>query len=293
MQISELCMQMEKLPASDLFLSVGRPPAMRKAGLICLIPGEEILSQQTVLDFFRDWLPAGIGARLEKERDVDLGVSLGTFGRFRLNLSYQRAQITLAIRRVPSGRLDFAELGIPATVARLAEQARGLLLVSGATGSGKTTTLAAIVNHINQKLPKHVITLEDPIEFLHEDSKALISQREIGGDTRDFASALKHVVRQNPDVIIIGELRDQETIATAISAALTGHLVAATIHTVDVQQTLERILNYFPDGLREQVAMDFALSLQGIISQRLLPSKDGKGRVPALRFSSPLLWGAV
>jgi len=277
-------MQMEKLPASDLFLSVGRPPAMRKAGLICPIPGEEILREQTVLDFFRDWLPAGIGARLEKERDVDLGVSLGTSGRFRLNLSYQRAQMTLAIRRVPSGRLDFADLGIPATVARLAEHARGLLLVSGATGSGKTTTLAAIVNHINQTLPKHVITLEDPIEFIHEDSKALISQREIGGDTRDFASALKHVVRQNPDVIIIGELRDQETIATAISAALTGHLVAATIHTVDVQQTLERILNYFPDGLREQVAIDFALSLQGIISQRLLPTKDGKGRVPAFEI---------
>jgi twitching motility protein PilT len=284
MRISDLCLQMEKLEASDLFLSVGRRPSMRKAGVISVIPGEEVLQLQTVQDFFRDCLPAGTWERLERERDVDLGVSLEDAGRFRLNLSWQRGQIALAIRRVPSGRLEFSELGIPDIVARLAEQPRGLLLVTGATGSGKTTTLAAIVNHINQTMPRHIITIEDPIEFMHEDNKALVSQREIGGDTRDFATALKHVVRQNPDVIIIGEMRDQETIATAISAALTGHLVAATIHTVDVQQTLERILNYFPDGQREQVAMDFALALQGIISQRLLPTKSGQHRVPAFEI---------
>lgn len=284
MRISELCLQMEKLEASDLFLSVGRRPSMRKAGVISVIPGEEVLQLQTVQDFFRDCLPAGTWERLERERDVDLGVSLGDAGRFRLNLSWQRGQIALAIRRVPSGRLEFSELGIPDIVARLAEQPRGLLLVTGATGSGKTTTLAAIVNHINQTMPRHIVTIEDPIEFMHEDNKALVSQREIGGDTKDFATALKHVVRQNPDVIIIGEMRDQETIATAISAALTGHLVAATIHTVDVQQTLERILNYFPDGQREQVAMDFALALQGIISQRLLPTKSGQHRVPAFEI---------
>lgn len=284
MQISDLCLRMEKLEASDLFLSVGRCPAMRKAGLISPIPNEEILQQQTVQKFFQDCLPSGSWERLERERDVDIGVSLGNAGRFRLNLSYQRGQVGLAIRRVPSGRLDFAELGIPDVVARQAEQPRGLLLISGATGSGKTTTLAAIVNHINQTMARHIVTIEDPIEFMHEDNKALISQREIGGDTRDFATALKYVVRQNPDVIIIGEMRDQETISTAISAALTGHFVAATIHTVDVQQTLERILNYFPDGQREQVAMDFALALQGIISQRLLPAKSGQGRVPAFEI---------
>jgi pilus retraction protein PilT len=281
MRIKNLCLQMESLAASDLFLSVGRCPAMRKAGLISAIAGEETLQEQDVRDFFQECLPSGTWDRLERDRDVDLGVSLGDAGRFRLNLSWQRGQISLAIRRVPSGLLDLVRLGIPDVVARLAEQPRGLLLISGATGSGKTTTLAAIVNHINENLPRHVVTIEDPIEFLHEDNKALVSQREIGGDTKDFATALKYVVRQNPDVIIIGEMRDQETIATAISAALTGHFVAATIHTVDAQQTLERILNYFPDGQREQVAMDFALALQGIISQRLLPAKSGTERVPA------------
>ncbi len=291
MDIAELCLKMDSLGASDLFLSVGRIPGMRLSGSIRDVPDAEILQTAAVQSFFQQWLPAGTAERLQRELDVDLGVALGTGGRFRLNLSFQRGNISLAIRRVPSGELDFAGLGIPAIVAKLSELPRGLLLITGATGSGKTTTLAAIVNHINKTSPKHIVTIEDPIEFIHNDDQALISQREIGGDTRNFATALRHVVRQNPDVIIIGELRDQETISTAISAAMTGHLVAATIHTVDVQQTLERILNDFPDGLREQVALDFSLALQGIVSQRLLPRKDGSGRVPAFEImvATPLV----
>ena len=291
MDISALCLSMEELGASDLFLSVGRIPGMRVAGSIRDIPNTSPLQESEVLEFFRQCLPPGTEERLRQALDVDLGFTLGTAGRFRLNLSFQRGNLSLAIRRVPSGQLDFASLGIPEIVSRLAELPRGLILITGATGTGKTTTLAALVNHINKTAAKHIVTIEDPIEFVHNDDQALVSQREIGGDTRDFATALRHVVRQNPDVIIIGEMRDQETIATAISAAMTGHLVAATIHTVDVQQTLERILNYFPDGLREQVALDFSLALQGIVSQRLLPRKDAQGRVPAFEVlvATPLV----
>ncbi len=285
MRILELCLSMPVLGASDLFLSVGRPPAMRLAGRICAVPGEQDDLQESELrEFFEAHLPLRTWERLERERDIDLGISLESGLRFRLNLSFQRGLINLAVRQVPSGCLSFAQLGIPPQLAQLAELPRGLLLVCGATGCGKTTTLAAIVNHINQNLAKHIVTLEDPIEFVHEDAKALISQREIGSDSLDFANALRHVVRQNPDVIIVGELRDQETIATAISAALTGHLVAATIHTVDVQQTLERILNYFPAGQREQLCFDFSLALQAIVAQRLLPSTEAEQRVPAFEI---------
>ena len=285
MRILKLCLSMPTLGASDLFLSVGRPPAVRLAGQICPLPGEQDDLQEAELrEFFEAHLPLRTWDRLERERDIDLGVALGSGLRFRLNLSYQRGLINLAIRQVPSGCLSFDQLGIPPVVAELAERPRGLLLVCGATGCGKTTTLAAIVNHINQNMPKHIVTLEDPIEFVHEDAKALVSQREMGNDSLDFANALRHVVRQNPDVIVIGELRDRESFATAISAALTGHLVAATIHTVDAQQTLERILNYFPEGQREQLCFDFSLALQAIVAQRLLPSLEEGRRVPAFEI---------
>ncbi|NLE55512.1 MAG: PilT/PilU family type 4a pilus ATPase, partial [Lentisphaerae bacterium] len=170
---------------------------------------------------------------------------------------------------------------------KLVEAQRGLVLVTGATGSGKTTTMACMLHHINTTMRKHVVTIEDPIEFTHEDRLAVISQREIGNDTKDFATALRHVVRQNPDVIFIGEMRDQETIQTAVSAAMTGHLVVATMHTMDVAQTLERVLNYFPELIRDQMALDLSYVLGGIVSQRLLPRKDGSGRVPAFEVLVP------
>lgn len=282
--IAALCQSMESLQASDLFLSVGRAPAMRRGGSIALVPERAVVESADLEAFFSRYLPAGTWEHLHAERDLDIGLTLGPAGRFRLNLSFQRGHLSLAVRQVPSGELDFAALGLPETLARLAALPRGLILVTGATGSGKSTTLAALVNHINQTQRRHIVTLEDPIEFVHSDHLSVVSQREIGNDTRSFAAALRHVVRQNPDVIVIGELRDQETIATAIAAAMTGHLVAATLHTVDVQQTLERILNYFPDGLRSQAALDFSLAVQGIVSQRLLPRQDGQGRVPALEI---------
>jgi pilus retraction protein PilT len=291
MDIAALCLRMDALNASDLFLSVGRVPSARCAGAVKELPEEGMLREEDVDRFFAQNLPADIPRRLAQEKDLDLGVNLSSGERFRLNLSYQRGQRSFAIRRIPSGALDAAALMIPPAVLRLAEAQRGLVLVTGATGSGKTTTMACMLHHINTSMHKHVVTIEDPIEFVHQDQQALISQREIGNDTKDFASALRHVVRQNPDVIFIGEMRDQETIQTAVSAAMTGHLVVATMHTVNVAQSLERVLNYFPEGIRDQVALDLSYVLGGIVSQRLLPRRDGSGRVPAFEIlvATPLL----
>lgn len=283
-RLREFCLQMEAWGASDLFLSVERPPSRRCRGRVETIPGEGPLTWEEVREFVQGWLSPGTWERLQEERDLDLGSQLGSPRRYRLNLSFRMGVPALVVRQVPSGALSFENLHIPDVVRQLAESPRGLLLVTGATGSGKSTTMAAMLNWINGHFSKHIVTLEDPIEFVHQDAMSVVTQREIGGDSRDFQQALRHVVRQNPDVIFLGELRDFETIQTAIGAAMTGHLVVATVHTVDVEQTLERLLNYFPEGLREQVAQDFSLALQGIVSQRLLPTADGKGRVPAFEI---------
>ncbi len=290
MDLTELFLQMDAIQASDLFLSVGKRPAVRVVGSVEELPIEPV-SQEDMSAFVAAHLPAGTRERLERERDLDLGVSLDETSRFRINLSYQRGKPSMAVRRVPSGALQFADLLIPETVGRLADSPRGLILVTGATGTGKSTTMAAILHYINASYRKHIVTIEDPIEFYHRDRLSVVSQREVGTDTVDFAHALKAVVRQNPDVIFIGEMRDLETIRTAISAALTGHLVITTMHTVDVIQTLERIINYFPEGIRNQICQDFALALAGIVSQRLLPRSNGEGRVPAFEIlvGTPLM----
>ncbi|MCK5802735.1 MAG: PilT/PilU family type 4a pilus ATPase [Lentisphaeria bacterium] len=281
--IASLCEQMDVYGASDLFISVGKAPTLRISGTVEEAHGE-MVETADVERFFDEHLPPGMWERLERERDLDLGVSLSKTQRFRMNLYFQRGRLSMAIRRVPSGALDFEELLIPDIVRELAETPRGLVLITGSTGSGKSTTMAAMVHHINANFQKHIITIEDPIEFSHADLKSLVSQREVGNDTADFNSALKHVVRQNPDVIILGEIRDFETIQTAISAAMTGHLVISTMHTIDVAQTLERIINYFPVGIRDQIAQDFALALSGIVAQRLLPRSEGKGRAPVFEI---------
>ncbi|MDX9982229.1 MAG: PilT/PilU family type 4a pilus ATPase [Lentisphaeria bacterium] len=278
MDLTDLFLQMDALQASDLFLTVGKRPAMRVLGSVEELPAEPV-TLADIEAFFAAHLPKGTKERLEQTRDVDIGISLGETDRFRINLSYQRGQPGMAVRRVPSGALNFADLLIPEAVAKLADAPRGLVLITGATGSGKSTTMAAMLHHINSTYRKHIVTIEDPIEFFHRDHLSVVSQREVGNDTLDFARALKAVVRQNPDAIFIGEMRDLETISTAISAALTGHLVITTMHTVDVAQTLERIVNYFPEGVRAQICQDFALALVGIVSQRLLPRADGEGRV--------------
>lgn len=284
MPVYKLCLQMEELGASDLFFNTGHKPMMRQSGNLLPIPDAKIFKEEEFYSFLANWLPAGTKERFEKEKSLDIGLTLEDSLRFRLSLAFQQGLPDLIVRKVPSGNLHFEELRIPLAVQNLAEKPRGLLLIAGTTGSGKSTTMATMVNHINENLARHIITLEDPIEFLHKEKQSLISQREVGSDTKDFPTALKHIVRQNPDVIIIGELRDSETCASAVSAALTGHLVIATLHAADAQQALERMLNFFPERLREQSALDLAYSLQGIISQRLLPAKDEKTRIPAFEI---------
>ena len=272
---------MRENKASDLFVTVSKTPSMRIVGQVQGID-EDAISKQDFLQFFNEFLPPNFSNRLEHERDVDIGISLSDSERFRLNLFYQKGQIGMVARRVPSGALSSSELGHPPVLQKLAESSRGLILITGATGSGKSTTMAAILHHINTHFSKHIVTIEDPIEFIHEDQTSVVTQREVGNDTLGFANSLKYVVRQSPDVIFIGELRDLETIQTAISAAMTGHLVVTTMHTVDVSQTLERIINFFPDHLRDQIAMDFSMALRGIVAQRLLPSKSEDAAVVAM-----------
>jgi len=220
-------------------------------------------------------------ARFDRSGDLDVGYSLEDGRRFRLNLAMQQGRHAIVARAVPSGALEFADLRLPEIARGFAERRRGLVVVTGATGSGKSTTLAAMVHYINKTRPVHVVTVEDPIEYLHRDEVARVTQREVGGDTASYHQALRHVVRQSPDVILVGEMRDVESMQVAISAALTGHLVLTTLHTIDATQTVQRILSFFPEHLRSQVAMDLSLCLQGVISQRLLPNEDGTGRVLA------------
>ncbi len=286
---------MDALHASDTFLSEGRVPAMRCHGSITQFTDIPELTRKDFTDFIAETMPKGTLDRLEAEKDLDIGIHLDNDtvpgGRFRVNLSFQRGLMSMAIRRIPSGDLNPDVLRIPQSAIKMADNMNGLILVTGATGCGKSTTLACLLNHINKTANKHIVTIEDPIEFTHSDNMSVVSQREIGSDTSTFASALKHVVRQNPDVIFIGEIRDRETIETAISAAMTGHLVAATIHTVDVQQTIERIINFFPEGLQEQIALDLSYVLRGIVSQKLLPAKGSMGRIPAFEIllNTPLV----
>ena len=275
---------MAKDGASDLFLSEGVVPAVRRHGEVVSMDGESPCSREAMETFIKDVLPSGILERLEQEKDLDLSADLGDGGRFRLNMSHQRGALAFSIRRIPSGDLDAKSLRIPEIVMKLAEERLGLVVVTGATGSGKSTTLACMLNHINSTMNKHIVTIEDPIEFTHLNKKSVVSQREIGNDTRDFQTALRHVVRQNPDVVFIGEMRDRETIDTAISAAMTGHLVCATMHTMDAPQTIERIIGYYPDAMRDQIAMDLSQVLRGIVAQRLLPGADGKSRIAAFEI---------
>ena len=275
-----LLSHMVEADASDLYICEGKQPAMRVHGSVNTIDVRPTTKQQlmTLLDRV---LIGTSKARFERSGDLDVGYSLEDGRRFRLNVARQQGRLSIVARAVPSGALSFEELGLASTVKDLAERRRGLVMVTGATGSGKSTTLAAMVHHINKTRPVHVVTIEDPIEYLHLDDVARITQREIGADTASYQQALRHVVRQSPDVILIGEMRDVESIQVALAAALTGHLVLTTLHTIDAPQTLQRILNYFPEHLRAQVAMDLAQCLQGIVCQRLLPRADGEGRVVA------------
>ncbi len=270
--------------ASDLFLKVGSPPSLRIDGRIRFMQAEPLTIDgvQQILGLLQRVRP---GVRFETEEEVDLAYDLPGIGRFRVNVYKQRGHFSFALRHIKRAAVTFEELELPSEPLRkLASLQRGLVLVTGVTGSGKSTTLAALVSYINSNYNKHIVTIEDPIEFVYQDRRSIISQREIGTDTSDFEVALKHVVRQAPDVIMIGEMRDRATMEAAIHAAETGHLVLSTLHTVNAQQTVERIINYFPPHQHDLVRLQLSMVLEGVVSQRLLPRRTGRGRVPAVEL---------
>ncbi|MCK9173394.1 MAG: type IV pilus twitching motility protein PilT, partial [Desulfuromonas thiophila] len=220
--------------------------------------------------------------QFEKASEIDLAYGIAGLGRFRVNLFTQRGSISAVMRAIPFTVQTLDELLLPPIIKKLTQEQRGLILVTGTTGSGKSTTLASMIDAINANRTNHIITIEDPIEFLHRDKKSIINQREMGVDTASFASALKSALRQDPDVILVGEMRDYETIETALTAAETGHLVLSTLHTVDAQESINRIVGVFPPFQQRQIRLQLSAILKGVISQRLVPRADGKGRVPAV-----------
>jgi twitching motility protein PilT len=285
-ELDELLMQLQERGGSDLHLTVGLPPVMRINGALIHAEGE-ILSGKSIRELLFTALTAEQRDRLEREWEYDFGYSVPGCGRFRVNAFYQRGSVGAAFRHIPVDILSFDQLMLPPILAELCSKPRGFVLVTGPTGSGKSTTLAAMVDHINEHQDVHLMTVEDPIEFLHQHKQSMINQREVGADTKSFSSALKYVLRQDPDVILIGEMRDLETIAAALTAAETGHLVLATLHTQDAVQTVDRIIDVFPPHQQSQIRVQLAGTLQGIVSQQLLPTPDGRSRVVACEVLVP------
>lgn len=276
----QLLGRMEAAGASDLFVTVGKPPAARVHGQLRVLD-EPATTAEGMEAAFAELLTPIARQRFLECGDLDVGVTLAGGRRLRMSLLRQQGVIGFVARSVPPGAIAIGSLGLPAVVGSFVDEPRGLVLVTGATGSGKSTTLAALVHHVNTSRSAHIVTIEDPIEFVHTDVRSRVTQREVGSDSLSFHAALRQVVRQSPDVILVGEMRDAESMGVAISAALTGHLVLASIHAIDATQTVQRILGYFPDAMRAQAAVDLALCLVGIVSQRLLPRADGRGRVLA------------
>ncbi len=281
MQLHEMLRKMVIERSSDLFIKAGSPPALRIDGTVHFLDTEEITPQDSleIYEIIEDSKREGFHGKT----DIDVAYELPGIGRFRVNIFRQKGTIAFVFRHIQGNVPKFDELHLPEKVLkRLVNEARGLLLVTGTTGSGKSTTLAAMISYMNDHLNRHILTVEDPIEYMFKDRKSVIDQREIGIDTPDFVTALKHAVRQSPDVILIGEMRDRETMETALSAAETGHLVMSTLHTVNSTQTVERIINYFPPHQHALIRLQLSLVLKGVISQRLIPKKNEPGRLPAV-----------
>jgi twitching motility protein PilT len=265
---------------SDLHLKVPAPPMARVHGHLAALDGEEALKPNDTERVLRDMLtdPTKLD-EFDREGEVDFAYSIEGLARFRVNGFRQRGSISLVCRAIPYSIRTIEQLNLPDVIRALAEEERGIILLTGTTGSGKSTTLAAMIDHVNQTMAKHVVTIEDPIEYLHRDRKSVINQREVGLDTTSFKRALRRVLRQDPDVILIGEMRDEETVQTALSAAETGHLVLSTVHTVDATESINRMLDFFPPHQHQQARAMIAGTLKGVVSQRLIPSADGAGRV--------------
>ena len=279
MHIDDLLRYAVAVGASDLHLTAGQPAAIRLHGAIRPIEGCPVLANEELRDMVFGILPASQRERFEEESELDTSHSIAGVGRFRVNVSLQRGTVAAALRPIPHEMPEFDTLGLPDSIKAFTELRRGLVLVTGPTGSGKSTTLASLIDIINRTKPLHIVTVEDPIEFLHDHKRSIISQREIGEDTNSFGEALRRVLRQDPDVILVGELRDLETISMALTAAETGHLVFATLHTQDAPQTIDRVIDVFPTTQQEQIRVMLAATLEGVVTQQLIPNTEGSGRV--------------
>ena len=280
-----------KYGASDIHLKVPRPPAFRVDGEIRFV-GDGKLTQDDMMRFLDSMMTPQQKERFLESGDADMALSVSGVGRFRVNCFKQRSSVGIIIRHIKGKVLDFDSLHLPPeSMGRIVQMARGLVLVTGTTGSGKSTTLASLIDKINQTRACHIVSLEDPIEYLHNDKKSSITQREISIDTKDFKTALRAMMREDPDIILIGEMRDMETFQACISAAETGHLVFSTLHTTNAMMTIDRILDLFPPDQHQQVRNQLALQLQALVAQRLVPAADGKGRVPAVEvmFNTPAI----
>ena len=281
LHIDDLLRYAVSIGASDLHLTANMPPTVRLHG--ALRPMEDVgrIDHQTLRDMIFGILPQSHRERFEAEHELDTSHTIPGVGRFRVNVCLQRGTIAVALRPIPHEIPEFHSLGLPEPVRAFTDLRRGLVLVTGPTGSGKSTSLASLVDIINRSKPLHIITVEDPIEFLHGHKRSIISQREVGSDTDSFSEALRRVLRQDPDVILVGELRDLETISTALTAAETGHLVFATLHTQDAPATIDRVIDVFPPNQQDQIRIQLGSSLQGVVTQQLVPTADGGGRCVA------------
>jgi twitching motility protein PilT len=273
--------------ASDLHITAGAPPTIRVRGHLAPLEGYPVLTPQDTREIVYSILSGEQRRRLENDWQLDFAYLIPGRGRFRVNAYFQRSAIGAAFRLIPTNLTKIDELGLPPVVHELTRKPRGLVLVTGPTGSGKSTSLAAMIDEINESRPEHIMTIEDPIEFLHTHKQCIVNQRELGSDATSFASALRAALRQDPDVILVGEMRDLDTIATALTAAETGHLVFATLHTQDAPQTIDRVIDVFPAAQQNQVRVQLSVTLQGIITQQLLPTADGAGRVVACEVLVP------
>jgi twitching motility protein PilT len=282
MELNNILAVALKAKASDIHIKSGLPPIYRIDGALRPLPKADRLDAEGVHKMAYGIMNKHRQEHFERHHEVDMAYGVAGLGRFRVNIFSQRGSVSMVFRVIPFTCPAIDDLYLPPAIKKIAMESRGLVLVTGATGSGKSTTLAAMIDYINNKRTEHIITVEDPIEFLHRDKRCIVNQREVGSDTDSFGAALKHALRQDPDVILVGEMRDLETVETALHAAETGHLVLATLHTIDAPESINRIVSVFPPHQQRQIRSQLSGILKAVISQRLVPRSDGKGRVPAV-----------
>jgi twitching motility protein PilT len=287
LDFAEVLGQVVQHKASDLHLTVGTPPMIRVRGELRALEGYPALASKDTRDIMYSILSNDQRKKLEEDWQVDFSYSVPRYGRFRVNAYMQRASIGGAFRLIPAEIKSIDQLGLPTVIHDIIKKPRGFVLVTGPTGSGKSTSLAAMIDEINKQRREHILTIEDPIEFLHRHQNCVVNQREIGNDAQSFGLGLKAALRQDPDVILVGEMRDLDTISTALTAAETGHLVFATLHTQDTAQTVDRIVDVFPPAQQQQVRVQLSVALQGIVTQQLLPLANGQGRCVATEVLVP------